>query len=124
MYKRQGEGLAEKIFYLTAKSITATVALDAFRILGGKGYQAKTVLITAKEKMCVCEEMDCNPQNCPYAEGHFDRVNDAVFELLQKEEIFTRAVSYTHLSQPGSCQSGKMLKETSEDPRIRVFFAL
>ena len=27
-------------------------------------------------------------------------------------------------SQPGSCQSGKMLKETSEDPRIRVFFAL
>lgn len=87
-----GEGLAEKIFYLTAKSITATVALDAFRILGGKGYQAKTVLITAKEKMCVCEEMDCNPQNCPYAEGHFDRVNDAAFELLQKEEIFTREI--------------------------------
>ena len=87
-----GEGLAEKIFYLTAKSITATVALDAFRILGGKGYQAKTVLITAKEKMCVCEEMDCNPQNCPYAEGHFDRVNDAVFELLQKGEIFTREI--------------------------------
>lgn len=87
-----GEGLAEKIFYLTAKSITATVALDAFRILKGKGYQAKTVLITAKEKMCVCEEMDCNPQNCPYAEGHFDRVNDAVFELLQKEEIFTREI--------------------------------
>ena len=87
-----GEGLAEKIFYLTAKSITATVALDAFRILGGKGYQAKTVLITAKEKMCVCEEMDCNPQNCAYAEGHFDRVNDAVFELLQKEEIFTREI--------------------------------
>ena len=87
-----GKGLAEKIFYLTAKSITATVALDAFRILGGKGYQAKTVLITAKEKMCVCEEMDCNPQNCPYAEGHFDRVNDAVFELLQKEEIFTREI--------------------------------
>ena len=87
-----GEGLAEKIFYLTAKSITATVALDAFRILGGKGYQAKTVLITAKEKMCVCEEMDCNPQTCPDAEEHFDRVNDAVFELLQKEEIFTREI--------------------------------
>lgn len=36
--------------------------------------------------------MDCNLQNCPYAEGHFDRVNDAVFELLQKEEIFTREI--------------------------------
>ena len=87
-----GEGLAEKIFYLTAKSITATVALDAFRILGGKGYQAKTVLITAKEKMCVCEEMDCNPQNCPYAEGHFDRVNDAVYELLTSTDEMSREV--------------------------------
>ena len=87
-----GENLADKIFYLTAKTITGNVARETIQLLMEHGYQAKTVLITAKEKMCVCEEMDCNPQNCPYAEGHFDRVNDAVFELLQKEEIFTREI--------------------------------
>ena len=45
---------------------------------------------SAKEKLCLCEEMDCNPVNCPYAKGHFDRVNDAVFDLLQKSNLFTR----------------------------------
>ena len=59
-------------------------------ILCEKGYRAKSVQITAKEKLCLCEEMDCNPVNCPYAKGHFDRVNDAVFDLLQKSNLFTR----------------------------------
>lgn len=90
--KSVGEELAEKIFYLTAKSVTAMVALETFGILKSRGYRGKTVFITAKEKMCLCEEMDCNPVNCPCAEGHYDRVNDAVYELLQSEELFTREV--------------------------------
>lgn len=80
-----GEGLAEKIFYLTAKTITRTVALEAFRLLGQRGLQFKVVAITAKEKLCLCQSMDCNPVDCPYAKGHFDRVNDAVFALWTKE---------------------------------------
>lgn len=90
--KAVGEELGDKIFYLTAKTITGTVAREAFELLRSKGYQAKLVQITAKEKLCKCEEMDCNPVNCPYAKGHFDRVNDAVYNLLQKEDVFTREV--------------------------------
>lgn len=90
--KAVGENLGDKIFYLTAKSVTGTVAREAFELLRRRGYQAKVILITAKEKLCKCEEMDCNPVHCPYAKGHFDRVNDAVFELLQKEDVFTREV--------------------------------
>ena len=40
--------------------------------------------------MCVCEEVDCNPELCPRAKGHFDRVNDAVFEMLTEQERFGR----------------------------------
>lgn len=80
--KAVGQGFGEKIFYLTAKTITRTVAEDAFSILRGQGLRLKSVTLTAKEKLCVCEETDCNPENCPYAKGHFDRVNDAVYELL------------------------------------------
>ena len=36
--------------------------------------------------------MECNPIHCPYAKGHYDRVNDAVYELLQKENVFIREV--------------------------------
>lgn len=85
-----GEGLADRIFYLTAKTITATVAKETFQLLGQQGYRAKIIQLTAKEKLCLCEEMDCNPVNCPYAKGHFDRVNDAVYDLLQKTDLFTR----------------------------------
>lgn len=90
--KAVGEELGDRIFYLTAKTITGTVAKEAFELLRKDGYQAKIVQITAKEKMCFCEEVECNPVYCPYAKGHYDRVNDAVYELLQKEDVLTREV--------------------------------
>ncbi len=87
-----GEGQGEKIFYLTAKTVTAAVAMETFAVFRGKGYRGKVVQITAKEKLCRCEKPDCNPDDCPYAKGHFDRVNDAVFDLLQREDCFSREV--------------------------------
>lgn len=76
------EELGQKIFYLTAKTITRTVAEQAFRTLKEQGLKFKVVTLTAKEKICLCEEADCNPDACPYAKGHFDRVNDAVFDMI------------------------------------------
>ena len=85
-----GENLGDKIFYLTAKTITRTVAKDTCDLLKTHGYQGKVIVLTAKEKMCPCEEMDCNPSNCPRAKGHYDRVNDAVYDLITTEDDFTR----------------------------------
>ena len=101
--KAVGENLGDKIFYLTAKTITGTVAKETFDILAGEGYLAKTIQITAKEKLCLCEEMDCNPVNCPYAKGHYDRVNDAVFELLNRENTFTREVLWEQAKKYQVC---------------------
>lgn len=83
-----GEGKGDTIFYLTAKTITRTVAQEAFGILEEKGMKFKVVTITAKEKLCFMEETKCDPAHCPYARGHFDRVNDAVYQL------WTRDISY------------------------------
>lgn len=88
--RSMGEGLTEKIFYLTAKTITRTVAWEAFQILKNQGLSCKVLIITAKEKMCVCEEVECNPVYCPRAKGHFDRVNDAVFHLLTERDSYDR----------------------------------
>lgn len=89
--KAVGEGLADRIFYATAKTITRTVAEEAFALLREKGLQMKTITLTAKEKICFQEETECNPDACPYAKGHFDRVNDAVFDLLGSgEQQFNR----------------------------------
>ena len=99
--KAVGEELADRIFYLTAKTITATVAKETFALLEKNDYRAKTIQITAKEKLCPCDEMECNPVTCPYAKGHFDRVNDAVFDLLhrcemiERDDILSQADRYT-----------------------------
>ena len=85
-----GEGKGETLFYLTAKTITRTVAEEAFRILREKGLKFKVTSITAKEKLCFLDTPECTPEKCPYAKGHFDRVNDAVFDLLHRCEMIGR----------------------------------
>ena len=106
--KAVGEGLADRIFYLTAKTITATVAKETFQILREHGYQAKIIQLTAKEKLCMCgedgtEALECNPVNCPYAKGHYDRVNDAVYDLLQTSDLFTREEILTQAKKYQVC---------------------
>ena len=87
-----GQDMGDRIFYLTAKSATGLVARDTFSLLEERGYQGKTVVLTAKDKMCLLEERSCNPDSCPYAKGHYDRVNDAVYDLLQQENVIDREV--------------------------------
>lgn len=90
--KALGEGRADRLFYLTAKTITRTVADDTLRLLSEKGMQLKRVLLTAKEKICPQEETICNPDACPYAKGHFDRINDCLYDCLTNEDSFSREV--------------------------------
>lgn len=90
--KAVGEGLGDKIFYLTAKTITRTAALQAFDKLKEQALRMKVIVLTAKEKICFCEETNCNPDYCPYAKGYYDRVNDAVYELLTSSDEMSRAI--------------------------------
>lgn len=88
--KAIGEELGDKIFYLTAKTITRTVAEQAFQILKEKGLKMKAVTLTAKEKICFCEQTECNPEYCPYAKGHYDRVNNAVYDMITTTSDMSR----------------------------------
>lgn len=90
--KAVGEGLGDKIFYLTAKTITRTVAWQAFDILKEQALRMKVLVLTAKDKICFCEETNCNPDECIYAKGHYDRVNDAVYELLTTSDEMSREI--------------------------------
>jgi len=101
--KAMGEGMAEKIFYLTAKTITRTVAQDCFMLLKENGLSMKTVILTAKDKICPMEETECNPEACPYAKGHFDRINAAMYELLQNEDNFSREVILEYANKHKVC---------------------
>ena len=88
--KALGEGVIKRLFYLTAKTVTAQAAEETLGLFREGGLRIKAIRLTAKEKLCPQEETDCNPEVCPYAKGHFDRVNEAVYSLLKERDHFDR----------------------------------
>ncbi|MFA9397689.1 MAG: helicase C-terminal domain-containing protein [Clostridiaceae bacterium] len=88
--KAQGQGEVSKIFYLTAKTVTRKVPEEAILNMRKNGLKLRYITITSKEKICFNEKVKCNPINCPYAKGHFDRVNDAMLSILENENEINR----------------------------------
>lgn len=92
-----GKGLIDRIFYLTARASTRREAYAAAGRLFEKGAQLRTITLYAKEQMCLCEKgcrsgstSHCNPVDCPYAKGYYDRVDNVLFELLARQNGFPR----------------------------------
>ena len=90
--KAMGEGKADRLFYFTAKSVTGQVALETFSLMRENGLRLRSIQLTAKEKICPMEKKTCNPDECPRARGHFDRVNEALYALLTEQDDVSRQV--------------------------------
>ena len=80
----------ERIFYLTAKTITRTVAQESMKLLKESGLRMKSITITAKDKICMMDEVQCTPEHCPFANRYYERRNPALWELLDENDAITR----------------------------------
>ena len=101
--KAMGGGKCGRIFYLTAKTITRTVAEESGELLRNQGLRMKFITLTAKEKICPLEECICQPEYCERAKGHFDRVNDAVFDVINHEDKIDRACVTAYAEKHQAC---------------------
>lgn len=101
--KAIGEEEGERIFYLTAKTITRQVAEDALEALKDVGAETKSVTLTAKDKICFLDETACNPDQCPYANGYYNRINEGLWDLLNHENQITREVIETYAKKHTLC---------------------
>lgn len=101
--KAIGEESGERVFYLTAKTITRQVAEDAMVAFNDAGAEAKSVTLTAKDKICFLDETTCNPDQCPYANGYYDRINEGLWDLLNHENQITREVIETYAKKHTLC---------------------
>ncbi len=90
--KAIGEGHIERFLYLTAKTITRTAAESAFSLLGKNDLPLHVVTLTAKDKICFKEKTICEKEYCEFANGYYDRINDAILDLLTHETFMTRHV--------------------------------
>lgn len=88
--KAMGEGQAKGLFYLTAKTVTRFAAQEAISLLLKQGLQLHVITLTAKEKACFREEGICGKDSCPYSDGYYDRINDAVMDLLEHETLMSK----------------------------------
>ena len=89
--KALGQGLAVRIFYLTAKTPGRLVAEKALDDMRQANLQFRSVTLTAKEKICFCPPVNCDPQVCVFARGYFDKVKIALAEIDQ-HQAYTRTV--------------------------------
>lgn len=93
--KAMGEGTGSVVFYLTAKNATREAAQGALSLLRSTMHSTsaplrlKSVVLTAKEKICPMERVSCNPVDCPRAEGYYDRINEALLRFLDETDDFS-----------------------------------
>jgi DNA excision repair protein ERCC-2 len=92
--KALGQGHADKVVFLTARTTGRLAAEAALHALGDRGMRLKWVSLTAKEKICFTPGQACGPETCDYARGHFDRLNDALaaafeYDALTRDTIET-----------------------------------
>lgn len=83
--KAMGQGIGNRIMYLTAKNVNRKVALDTFKKMQEEGLKFKVITIIAKEKICCNNTFDCNPEICEYARGYYDKVRDALKYIINNE---------------------------------------
>ena len=79
-----------KIFYLTAKSSTKTIAFNTVKMMAEKGLNLRTAVITAKEKICFMDEVKCDPEYCPYAKGYYDKLNIPLRDAIKNHCLYTK----------------------------------
>jgi DNA excision repair protein ERCC-2 len=89
--KALGQGLAAKIFYLTAKTSGRLAAEKALDDMRQANLSLSSVTLTAKEKICFCPPVNCDPEVCVFARDYFTKVKKALEEIDQVQ-AFTRPV--------------------------------
>lgn len=85
--KAMGEGHTDRLFYLTARTTGNRSAEKGFADLKKAGLKAKTLTLTAKEKICQFQGQPCDVLLCPLARGYFDRRKPALRALLSHDAI-------------------------------------
>ena len=106
-----GAGFADKVFYLTAKASTRREAYSAASKLFSSGTPIRAVVLTAKESLCRCsaralnpsKKNTCNPDECPYAAGYYDRVNGALCDLLSSSNGYPIKTVLAAAEKHGVC---------------------
>ncbi len=104
--KAMSQGLVDRLFYLSAKTITKVVAEDAVILMRRKlsgDFDFKHITLTAKDKICLNDRVTCYPEKCQYAKGFFDKSLDALWDMINHENAMTKEVILQYAEKHKVC---------------------
>jgi DNA excision repair protein ERCC-2 len=85
--KAMGEGIFNQLFFLTAKGTGKEAAVKAVNLMNKENNALNTIVITSKSKICFNPEKACDPEECAYCRGYFDKIDDAVKSIHQRYQF-------------------------------------
>lgn len=77
-----------KIFYLTAKTSGKVSAYNAVNVMKSNGLVINDIVITAKDKICFCKGSACNPDECPFAKGYYNKIQGVLKYSILNHSTF------------------------------------
>ncbi|MBT3274713.1 MAG: ATP-dependent DNA helicase, partial [Spirochaetales bacterium] len=84
-------GHASLIFYLSARTTQQRNAENYLELTRAAGSQIRSITITARAKICFLNLEICEPDSCPFAQGYYDRLPDALREVSSRPGLgYTR----------------------------------
>ncbi len=81
----------QRLIYVTPKNSQHATAEDAVSHLRKNGTKIKSLTLNAKARMCLKEEVICNPSYCQYARDYYDKVDRE--KLLEKTAKLAQRVN-------------------------------
>ena len=78
----------QKMIYVTPKNSQHSVAEEAIGALRRQRPELSLLTLTAKSKMCLKNEMICNPIHCEYAKDYYAKVDEhSLVELASQNKV-------------------------------------
>ena len=63
-----------QVFFITPKNTQHSMVAQTAQLLRDHGTSLTTLVIRAREKICFQEEVVCDPEFCPFADGYYDKM--------------------------------------------------
>ncbi|TFH28086.1 MAG: ATP-dependent DNA helicase [Promethearchaeota archaeon] len=76
-----------RLFVVTSKTTQQKIYADTLRLFSKRGGQFNSIILTAKEKMCINDSYLCDPHFCPYIQDYTEEKVAKALDYLLKRPV-------------------------------------